>query len=311
MTIRNLLHELRVLLGVELTPTQHPEKVISAIGGFIGIAMVILISTQTLGVSAAGPIVASMGASAVLLFAVPHGSLSQPWPFMGGHVLSALAGVTCARFIPWPVCAAAAAVGLAIGVMYYCRCIHPPGGATALTAVLAGPGVHAMGYHYVLTPVLINAAVLLAIAVAVNVWFPWRRYPAALIRRIRAPHPDMPTIHHDHLTYALRQMGSLIDVTEDDLAEIYALALHHAGGKHLTPDQIRVGGCYANDRGDPRWSVRQVVDELPGATPAEDVVLYWTVAGHAGRGAGTCTRAAMALWAQEEVAPTAIPQSTA
>jgi hypothetical protein len=246
-----------------------------------------------------------MGASAVLLFAAPHGALSQPWSFVGGHVLSAIVGVACCKLIPDPRLAGPASVGLAIGVMYYARCIHPPGGATALTAVLGGAAVRDLGFGYVLMPVLLNAVILLAIAVTFNAPFPWRRYPAYFVRRRKRA--TSPLLTHEHLSFALRQMGTLIDVTEEDLAEIYSLAAHHAEGTHLSPSQIRVGGCYANNRSDPRWAIRQVVDELPGATPDQDTVLYWVLAGYEGRGSGTCTRGALALWAREEVSPAELP----
>jgi CBS-domain-containing membrane protein len=119
-----------------------------------------------------------MGASAVLLFAVPHGQLSQPWPVFGGHLVSALIGVASAKLVAPPLLAAAVAVALAISAMYYLRCIHPPGGATALTAVAGGETVHALGFHYVLTPVLLNVLIILAVALLFNFPFSWRRYPA-------------------------------------------------------------------------------------------------------------------------------------
>ncbi|MDY7227220.1 HPP family protein [Hyalangium rubrum] len=286
-----------------MTRSQHPEKLISAAGGFVGILLVLLVSAYFVGPTSASLVVASMGASAVLLFAAPHGPLSQPWPVFGGHLLSAVAGVTCCRFISDPRIAAPAAVGLAIGVMYYARCIHPPGGATALTAVLGGPALQELGYQYVFTPVLLNAVIILVVAVAVNAPFAWRRYPVAWARRAPPPRPEAPAISQEHLTFALRQMGPLLEVTEEELAELYAMAQHHAGGTHLSPTQIRLGGCYANGRADARWAIRQVVDEQPGATPEQDVVEYRVVAGYEGRGSGRCTRAALALWAREEVPP--------
>ena len=159
----------------DTTPVSHTEKLISAVGGFLGILLIFVISYLSLGPWGAPWIVASMGASAVLLFAVPHGQLSQPWALIGGHVLSAAIGVTVFRFIPDAFLAAALAVGLAIAAMYYLRCVHPPGGATALAAVLGGPDVHALGYSYVLVPVLANAVVILLAAIAVNYPFRWRR----------------------------------------------------------------------------------------------------------------------------------------
>lgn len=302
---RRALPTLTALLGLELTPNRHREKLISAAGGLLGILLVMAVSAHFVGASSAGMMVASMGASAVLLFAVPHGSLSQPWPVLGGQLLSAAVGVTCARLIPDARIAAPVAVGLAIGLMYYARCIHPPGGATALTAVLGGPALQALGYRYVLTPVLLNTLIILVVAVVVNAPFPWRRYPAALVKRSPPPRPEVPAISQEHLAYALRQMGSLIDVSEEDLAEIYALAQHHARGTHLSPAQIRVGGCYTNGRADSLWAIRQVVQEVRGTSPEHDLVLYRVVAGHEGKGHGTCTRSALALWAREEVPPPA------
>lgn len=300
---RVILRDVASALGIERAPATHAERWISGIGGFVGILLVAIISTRFVDPASAGWVVASMGASAVLLFAVPHGTLSQPWAVFGGHVVSAVIGVACYRLIPDMRIAGPASVGLAIGAMYYLRCIHPPGGATALTAVLGGPGLHALGYHYLLTPVLLNTTAILVTAVLINAPFPWRRYPAALARRHRPVEPTPAAISHEHLAYARRQMGSLIDVSEDDLTEIYALAHQHAAGTHLSPEQIRVGGCYTNGRTDARRSVRQVVDELPGETPDDDVVLYWVVAGEESRGCHVCTRAALALWARAEVSP--------
>src|SRR5690625_7670775 len=101
---------------------------------------------------------ASMGATAVLLFAVPHGALSQPWAVVGGHVVSAIVGVTCQLLIPNLFWAAALSGGVAVAAMYYLRCIHPPGGATALAAVIGGPELPALGSAYGITARLASAS---------------------------------------------------------------------------------------------------------------------------------------------------------
>ncbi|HSJ49254.1 MAG TPA: HPP family protein [Gammaproteobacteria bacterium] len=178
----NKPHPILALLGLQAHKTGHLEKLLAAVGGFIGILVVVLISRHYLGHEGAAWIAASMGASAVLVFAVPHGPLSQPWPLLGGHVLSAFVGVSCAWLIPDPMIAAASAVALAILAMQYLRCIHPPGGATALAAVVGGEGIQALGFLYVITPVLVNVLVLLLMGVLFNYPFPWRRYPTALAR---------------------------------------------------------------------------------------------------------------------------------
>lgn len=175
---RHHVHRHASWWGIDLSRGHWREKVVSLVGGAVALYVVITISSDVLGFEGAQLLVASMGASAVLLFAVPHGPLSQPWPVVGGHVLSALIGVACADLIANRTLAAACAVGLAIGAMHHFKCIHPPGGATALTAVWAGPAVRELGYSFVVRPVLLNAVTIVVIAMAFNALVPGRRYPA-------------------------------------------------------------------------------------------------------------------------------------
>lgn len=217
------------------------EHWVSAATSLLGILAVLCASLLWPGTSGAPLAVASIGASAVLLFAVPHGALSQPWPLFGGHLLSALIGVSCYRSLGDGALSASIAVSLSIFAMYALRCLHPPGGATALFAVLGGPSAHALGYGYALHPVLLNASVLFAAAVALNAPFPWRRYPHHWIplSLFQAPSPDIHAstpekamIPHSSLVYALSQLDTFIDVDEDDLQRIYALAMEDAHHHH-------------------------------------------------------------------------------
>lgn len=177
--MRSGLLALRRWAGIGNERVTHTEKWLSTAGGFAGILGVALISQAQLGLAASTTVIASMGSSAVLLFAVPHGPLSQPWSVFGGHLVSAIVGVTCVKLIPDQMLAAAVAVALAIGAMHYLRCIHPPGGATALGAVVGGDVVHQLGYQFVVTPVMLNATTILLVALLFNAPFAWRRYPAA------------------------------------------------------------------------------------------------------------------------------------
>jgi len=214
----------RVWLGVELDEVSPLEKLVSASGGALSIAAVLAISHHLLGIDGAPMLIASMGASAVLLFAVPHGQLSQPWPVLGGHVGAALIGVTCAQLIPQTELAAACAVGLTIAWMHQARCIHPPGGATALTAVIGGEAVRGLGYDFVWAPVLLNALTIVAFAVLFNLAFPWRRYPVHFVRRrtvTSEPFEDAPT--HQEVLDALRSLDSFIDITEEDLLRLHQM----------------------------------------------------------------------------------------
>ncbi|MCW8922887.1 MAG: HPP family protein [Gammaproteobacteria bacterium] len=216
------------IIGLETNATGHLEKWVSAFGGLFGILGITLISQQFLGAEQAAWVVASMGATAVLVFAVPHGALAQPWAVIAGHFVSAIIGVSCARWIPVPELAAAVAVAAAIGCMHYLRCIHPPGGATALTAVIGGTGIQALGYQYVLTPVLLNAVTIVLIATAFNYVFHWRRYPAALAvphtSAVQSPVEAEDNLDEEDLEIALRVMDSTLDITSQDLVDIFRLA---------------------------------------------------------------------------------------
>jgi CBS-domain-containing membrane protein len=204
------------------------EHWISATGGLVGILAVLWVGHFWLDGHGGVLAIASMGASAVLLFAAPHGALSQPWPVLGGHLVSALIGVSCARWLGHePMLAASLAVALSIAAMYGLRCLHPPGGATALYAVLGGETVHALGYGYLLSPVLLNVVVLVTVAVLFNYPFAWRRYPQSWHQRTQAAvrPAEKSMIPHSSLVYALSQIDTFVDISEDDLQRIYALAL--------------------------------------------------------------------------------------
>ena len=244
MQARSLSQSVKHFLDIDMGSVSHLERLVSGLGGFTGILMILLVSNYFVGTADAALIVASMGASAVLLFAVPHGRLSQPWSVFGGHMVSALVGVTCAQLVTGPFLAAALAVGLAIAAMHYLRCIHPPGGATALTAVLGGAGIHELGYGFVMTPVLLNVLVILLVSVAFNYPLTWRRYPAVLqVKKAARQQADFPlegyaSISHSDFVYALSEIDSFIDVTEQDLVRIYELATKRNVSTHDKLDNI-------------------------------------------------------------------------
>jgi CBS-domain-containing membrane protein len=221
-------------LGIEVDEVSWKEKLISVAGGAVALFAIFGISKHLLGGAGANMLVASMGASAVLIFAVPHGQLSQPWPVLAGHAGSALIGVACADLIPTTEVAAACAVGLAIGVMHQFKCIHPPGGATALTAVVAGPAVAKLGYSFVLRPVLLNAVTIVLVGVLFNAPFRWRRYPAALRSR-PAPAADWSEPTHERVLAALRSLDSFVDISEDDLLRLVRLLAPTPGGPPPIP----------------------------------------------------------------------------
>lgn len=200
------------------------EKIYGALGALIGLFCTEWVGRHALG--GANPwFIAPMGASAVLLFAAPASPLAQPWSIMAGNLVSALIGVTCAHAIPDPGLAAAAAGSLAIAAMFTLRCLHPPSGAVALTAVLGGPAVASLGYGFVLWPVALNSVILLSIAVAFNGAlrrnYPRRHAEPAASHLTRDPAPSARLgFSRADLDQALSQRGELLDISKEDLEDI-------------------------------------------------------------------------------------------
>lgn len=214
-----------------MAPVSLGERLRASIGALIGILVTGVVASLALGSSGDIPLlIAPMGASAVLLFAVPTSPLAQPWSIIGGNTVSALIGVTCAQYIGDPVAAAAIAAGLAIAVMMALRCLHPPSGAVALTAVLGGPAIQAAGYGFVLWPVAANSALLLLAALLFNN-LTGRRYPhlapVAPVNPHRTADP-LPTnrlgVTQEDISAVLAQHDIVLPVATDELEDI----LHRA-----------------------------------------------------------------------------------
>lgn len=150
----------------------------SWIGSFLGITAVGLLHYKLVDQQGLMLLIGSFGASAVLVYGAVRSPLAQPRNLLGGHVLSAAVGVTAFQWFgssPW--LAAAIAVSTAIALMHLTRTLHPPGGATALIAVIGGDSVHKLGYLYVLMPAALGAGVMLVIALIVNNMSRSRKYP--------------------------------------------------------------------------------------------------------------------------------------
>lgn len=207
------------------------QMILASIGAGIGLLLTSLFSHWVLGEINLW-FVAPMGASAVLLFGVPNSPLAQPWSIVGGNLISALVGVTVALWIPNPALACGVAACISIALMFRLRCLHPPGGAVALTAILGGPAVHQAGYGFVLTPVLLNSVSLAFLAILFNN-LAGRRYPHPLSPGEARPQPvtvDVPITRND-LHEAMIQ-GQLLDIDEDDLQELLLQAERIAERRH-------------------------------------------------------------------------------
>lgn len=174
------MNYLKKMLGHTQSPPRvgAVEILWSWLGSFLGIALVALIHYKLLDQTALIMIIGSFGASAVLVYGAIRSPLAQPRNLIGGHVLSALIGVTAFQLLGGQLwLASALAVSTAIALMHLTKTLHPPGGATALIAVIGGDGVHQLGYLYVLVPAGLGAVVMLIVALLVNNIAPARRYP--------------------------------------------------------------------------------------------------------------------------------------
>ncbi|WP_157606283.1 HPP family protein [Schlesneria paludicola] len=217
---------IRKWLGIELIEVSVAEKLIAATGGGLAIFCLFYLTSWAIAIPDSSAIVTSMGASAVLLFAVPHGQLSQPWPAIVGQVISAIIGVTCAKLIPWPTIAAAFAVGLSIGAMHLLKCIHPPGSATALAAVMGGDAIRNLGFAFVFCPVLVNSVMLVLLAILFSLPFKRRRYPASL-NPSQYPSKGATQPAHQEILEAIRSLDSFVDISEEDLMYLSTVLSRH------------------------------------------------------------------------------------
>lgn len=202
------------------------DRLIACSGALVGIATVGLLCSLMLGNGPQLPLlVAPVGASAVLLFAVPASPLAQPWPIIGGNVVSAFVGFLVARLIPDPTVAAGAAVAVAIAVMSFARCLHPPGGAVALAVVLGGPAVAKWGVLFPLIPVGLNSCILVALGLLFH-RLTRKAYPHVAAPSAN-PHgtADLPPrmrsgFSREDIDAALKKLDETFDIDRGDLEHI-------------------------------------------------------------------------------------------
>jgi CBS domain-containing membrane protein len=189
------------------------ERLRVVIGAALGLALAALLSHLFADPAVALPwLIAPLGATTVLVFAAPASPMAQPWAAIAGNTVSALVGILCARSIGDPALAAGVAASLAIAAMFALRCLHPPGGAVALTAVL----LHITAFRFALFPVCVNTLLLVLAGVA------WHRATGR-----RYPHSQQPAAPKSgeigsrfssaDFDAALARYNGVLDVSRDDL----------------------------------------------------------------------------------------------
>ncbi len=214
------------------------ERIKVATAAFISLFVVSITSQYFAGYSSQVVLLASMGASAVLLFGLPSSPLAKPWSFIGGHLISAFIGVACTYMFSHFALMAATTIALVLLAMYMFECMHPPGGATALVPVIATE--QGIGFDFLLLPVALNVLTMLLLAMFLNKFLMGR----SLLNK-KPKNFDPIHLHNDpsplkrlglqqeDLHYALNHYQTVIDVNESDLGQIYQQAQLHAYQREL------------------------------------------------------------------------------
>lgn len=202
------------------------DRIVASGGALVGLVLTAMICAQArLGGPDLPAMIAPIGASAVLLFALPASPMAQPWPIFGGSVASATIGVLVSRWLGHGPEAIGVAVAGAILVMSLLRCLHPPGGAVAMTAVVGGPAIWAAGFAFPFGLVALNAAVVVATG--------WLFHRASGHSYPHRPAPVAVTaaagrLHHDDIRMALADAGETFDISEADLEVLLSRAEEYA-----------------------------------------------------------------------------------
>jgi len=204
-----------------------PERWRAIVGAMLGIAITAFLCRLCADSLTAAWLIAPLGASAVLVFAVPASPLAQPWSVVGGNTISALMGVLCVQFIDDPALAAGVAVAAALVAMFALRCLHPPGGAAALLAVLT----HASSLDFVLFPVLVNSALLVLVGIVYNS-ATGRRYPHGQL--IERPVARTSRFSSADLDEVLKRYNQVLDVSRDELEDILHMAEMNAMERRMS-----------------------------------------------------------------------------
>jgi CBS domain-containing membrane protein len=238
--VKRLRHFLRLYLIADAPPLSTSERWRSAIAAMAGMLLLQgMLAVIPVGAEVSH-LLAPLGATSIILFALPHSPLGQPWPMAGGLLLSALTGWLCGSWIHPEPLAIASAVAASVWIMARLRCIHPPGGAMAIVCVFGA------AHSGLLITVTLNVLAMLLVVIVINNMLPGRSYP------VGSPHPSQTVslpprrsaIAHDDLQHALESIDAYLDISEEDLIEVYERATAYALARHerricaeiMTPD---------------------------------------------------------------------------
>lgn len=214
--------------AINTRPTEWSR---AAIGMAIGTMFTVWLCSQVFGVEVAQHLIGPLGASAVLLFAVSSGALAQPWAILGGYLSAAMVALLVAHVLGRTLTSACLAAGVALILMCWLRCLHPPAGALALTLVLADPATIALDWQ-ALGPVMLGAATLLLCALLYNnltrIRYPKRAGEPPVAVTVGPAVVDSQAITAQDLKLALADLEAFYDVTPEDLEQLIHASEVHA-----------------------------------------------------------------------------------
>lgn len=241
----------RRLGGISTPPATHshwPHQLRATVAAFVSLLIITWVNQWLTPHFQSHFLVASIGASTILVFVLHASPVSQPYSLLLGNTLAAIIGVSCA-YLPFDLAwSAAICIALCFAMMFIAHCVHPPAGATALMPVILGPeAIH--GYYFVVFPVLINVAVLLVLAVIWHRFWLSTSYPNppaddthehAIVSSSITPKKTVESImiNIDDIEKVISQMEGFVDITKQDLLYIYSEAYQHAQ-KRLNTQQCK------------------------------------------------------------------------
>jgi CBS domain-containing membrane protein len=207
-----------------LAGARSKDRLIAAIGGALGIGVSAWIASLFAPAHVLLFLAAPVGASAVLLFAVPSSPMSAPWPVIGGAMVSTASGTAMVHLLGTTPVSAGLAVGAAILVMSALRCLHPPGGGYALVPVVAGVTAVPASWQFILAPVGTGAALLVLSGLAYHRLVSGHSYP----HRPAILPPAQTPLHAEDIDAALAELGETFDIAREDLDALLEAAERHA-----------------------------------------------------------------------------------
>lgn len=238
-------------LGPAITSIPCTEALRAGFGACLGLGMAGLFLLSPIVDPQFGLyLIAPLGATSVLLFAVPNSPLAQPWSAIVGNSISALVGVAVCIAVADPTLRIAMAVGLSIAAMALARAVHPPGGAVAMVAAMSSDTVNDLGFRFALAPVAIGTVFLVCVAMiyarATGRRYPFRQFDESNMHGTADPTPgERLSLSEDELAEILRRYRQSLNLGVEDLARLIGAAELQAASHRIGP--ITAGDIMSRD----------------------------------------------------------------